>query len=93
MAHFQPVQPAHNTAENRKAPVQLPSDLAATRYVLVHRDGHIPPLTPLYDGPYLVLQRSLRTFRIQVGRRQETVSTQRLKAVADDPGTEPAQPR
>ena len=93
MAHFQPVQPAHNTAENRKAPVQLPSDLAATRYVLVRRDGHIPPLTPLYDGPYLVLQRSLRTFRIQVGRRQETVSTQRLKAVADDPGTEPAQPR
>jgi len=34
----------------------------------------------LYDGPYLVLERSLHFFKIQLGTRTDTVSTHRLKA-------------
>ena len=39
-----------------------------------------PPLSPLYDGPYLVLERSIHYFKIQLGTRTDTVSTHRLKA-------------
>ena len=53
--------------------------------MLVRRDGHVLPLEPLYDGPYKVLQRSLRTFRLQIGNKQDTVSTSRLKAVQEYP--------
>ena len=93
MTGFKPVQPAHNTAEGARAPTQLPADLATATHVLVRRDGHVPPLAPLYDGPYLVLKRSLRTFRLQIGNKQDTVSTSRLKAALTAPGVQPAQPR
>jgi len=92
MAGFQPVKPAHNIASGARAPTQLPAALLSATYVLVRRDGHVPPLTPLYDGPYKVLQRSLRTFRLQIGNKQDTVSTSRLKAVQDAPDVQPAEP-
>jgi hypothetical protein len=60
---------------NTPAPLQLPEDLLLTRHVLVWKDGHVPPLTAAYDGPYLVLEGSLRTFKLQIGNRQEKVST------------------
>ena len=48
--------------------------------------GHVAPLAPLYEGPYKVLARSLKTIQIQVGKRVEMVSVQRLKPAftADD---------
>ncbi len=58
MTCFQPVKPAHNTASGARAPIQLTAALASATHVLVRRDGHVPPLAPLYDGPYKVLQRS-----------------------------------
>ena len=44
------------------------------------------PATNLYEGPYKVLARSLKTFQLQVGKRVEVVSVQRLKPAftADD---------
>jgi hypothetical protein len=47
----------------------LPVDLLRAEAVLVHRDGHVPPLAPLYDGPYRVLTRSRDFFRLQMGDR------------------------
>ena len=41
--------------------------------------GRAPPLSPLYDSPYAVLQRSLPHFRLQLGDREDNVSTSRLK--------------
>ena len=41
----------HNTAEGRTAPAELPAALLTAPYVLVRRDGHVPPLELLYDGP------------------------------------------
>ncbi len=71
----------HNTA----GPTELPEELLLARHVLVRRDAAAPPLTAAYDGPYLVLERSLRSFKLQIGNREEVVSTLRLK-----PCTSPA---
>ncbi len=38
--------------------------------------GHMPPLAALYDGPYTVLQRSLRHFKLQMGNREEPHNVQ-----------------
>ena len=37
------------------------------------------PLAPLYVGPYEVLERADKYFRLAVGGREETVSLDRLK--------------
>jgi hypothetical protein len=44
--------------------------------VRVRHCGHVPPL---YDGPYAVTKRSLRSFRLQMGGKEHSVSTSRLK--------------
>ena len=77
---------------NRPGPLKLPEELMLTRYVLVRRDGAQPPLSPMYDGPYLVLERSLRFFKLQVGTKQDTVSTLRLKPCRSPPDVQPAVP-
>jgi len=74
------------------AAADLPPALWAAEMVLVRRDGYKPPLSPLYAGPYKVLSRSLRSFKIQLGDRQETVSTSRLKAAVTQAGTGAASP-
>ena len=57
--------------------------LRAADCVLVHRDGHMPPLSPLYDRPYTVLQRAPQFITIHMGDREENVHVQRLKPFAD----------
>ena len=46
----------HNIAAARRPPPQLPDDLARAPTVFVKRDGQLPPLQPLYDGPYTVIR-------------------------------------
>jgi hypothetical protein len=74
------------------APQQLPEELLLTKHVLVRKDGHVPPLAAAYDGPYLVLERSLRFFKLQVGGRVDTFSTLRLKPCRSPPDVQVAQP-
>jgi hypothetical protein len=78
----------HSTA----APQQLPEDLLLAKQVLVRRDGHIPPLAAAYDGPFLVLERSLQFFKLQVGDKVDTFSTLRLKPCRSPPDVQVAQP-
>ncbi len=80
------------THHNTPAPLQLPEELLLARHVLIRRDGHAPPLAATYDGPYLVLERSLRFFKLQIGDRQERVSTLRLKPCFSPPDVQVAQP-
>ena len=68
-----------NTTANRIPAAVLLQLLLDTSQVLVHQDGHMPLLAPLYNNPYAVLWRSLRTFTILMGDRKEVVSTSRLK--------------
>ena len=68
-----------NTAANQIPATVLPQPLLEASHVLVRRDGHVPPLVLLYNGPYTVLRRSLRTFTILMGDREEVVYTSHLK--------------
>jgi Integrase core domain len=81
----------HNVARAQQAPEDLTADLLRAEAVLVRRDGHVPPLAPLYNGPYCVLTRSRDFFRLQMGGRTDTVSTSRLKPCLD-PAAAPAAP-
>jgi hypothetical protein len=82
----------HNTAAAHRPPQQLPDDLACAPTVFVRRDGHVPPLQPLYDGPYTVIRRSLHHFTLHIGDKVDKVSTLRLKPYTD-PTALPALPR
>ncbi len=81
-----------NTAAARRPPPQLPNDLARAPTVFVRRDGHVPPLQPLYDGPYTVIRPSLPHFTRRIGDKEDKVSTLRLKPCTD-PTAPPALPR
>ncbi len=63
------------------------------RFVLVHRDGTQTPLTPLYDGPYRVLERSNHIFRLQIGDRTDNVSTAANTPADTVPATPPRRGR
>ncbi len=60
--------------------------------MFVRRDGHVPPLQPLYDGPYTVIRRSLHHFTLRIGDKEDKVSTLQLKPCTD-PTVPPTQPR
>jgi hypothetical protein len=55
----------------------------------MRRGSNLPPLVLLYAGPYAVLERGEKVFRLQVGDREEAVSVDRLKPHT---GAEPVQP-
>ncbi len=82
----------HNTAAARRPPPDLPDALTRATSVFIRRDGHMPPLQPLYDGPYTVLRRSLHYFTLQIGDKTDKVFTLRLKPCNDHTAA-PAQPR
>ena len=72
---FAPPPPVHAQVP----PSRVDRQLQDASHVFVRRDGHVPPLQPLYHGPYLVLQRSEKSFVLQVGARTDNVSVDRLK--------------
>ncbi len=80
------------THHSTPAPQQLPEELLLAKHVLVRRDGHTIPLSAAYDGPFLVLERSLRYFKLQVGNKTDTFSTLRLKPCRSPPDVQVAQP-
>ncbi|MFN9945023.1 MAG: hypothetical protein ACK56I_36700, partial [bacterium] len=63
-----------------------------TRFVLVRRDAVQPPLSPLYDGPFLVLERSHHYIKVQIGTKTETISNHRLKPCHTPEDVQPAEP-
>jgi len=89
LAGRSPRQTSHHTTP---APTALPEDLLLARFVLVRRDAVQPPLSPLYDGPFLVLERSLHFFKVQIGTRAETISTHRLKPCHTPENVQAAEP-
>ncbi len=67
----------------------LPAALAACTSVYIRRGGALSPFAQLYAGPYSVLERGEKVFRLQVGDREEVVSVDRPKPHT---GAEPVQP-
>jgi hypothetical protein len=56
-----------------------PPALLSAAFVYIRKGSTVPPLSPLYSGPYRVLASGPKVFRLQVGEREETVSIDRLK--------------
>jgi hypothetical protein len=77
--------PSPTSHHSKPAPEAFPKDLLLARHILVRRDGATPSLTPIYDGPYLVLERSLQFFKLQIGNKTNNVSTLRSKAFKSPP--------
>ncbi|BHF82126.1 hypothetical protein SprV_0802526300 [Sparganum proliferum] len=75
------------------SPSHLEKDLATCSHVYLRCDPVRRPLEPPYDGPFRVISRGTKNFRIQRGTREEVVSVDRLKAaVSDTPPDEPCGP-
>ncbi len=86
--------PRHNSST--LLPNELPAKPLSAPLVWVRCGGVIPPLQPLYDGPYAVLCCGPCSFTIQIGSRGEIIAVSHLKActVADaKPGSPHCQGR
>jgi hypothetical protein len=89
LAGRSPLPTSHHTTPS---PTALPEELLLSRFVLVRHDAVQPPLSLPYDGPFLVLERLLHFFKLQVGSRIETVSTHRLKPCHTPEDAQAAEP-
>ena len=58
---------------------EVPKELREVSHVYIRRGAVGPPLTPCYSGPYTVLERGPKFFRLQVGKLEEVVAADRLK--------------
>ena len=87
VGRFRPQQTTHHSAP-RPPGLQLPQN---TKFVFIRRDGHKPPLSPAYDGPFKVIAQSDKTVTIERGRETDVVSVDRCKAAQLEEGV-PVQP-
>ena len=74
------------------SPVQLLSALLTAKYVFVREDAVTSSLAPRYRGPYLVIDRQSKYFRLHIGSKQDVVSLDRLKPVFSDAPVTPTLP-
>ena len=81
-----PTRPLPATA----AAQDLPPPLQTASHVYILRGGVLPALAARYRGPYLVLERAAKAFKLAVGAQQEWVSVDRLKPHV---GAGPVQPQ
>jgi hypothetical protein len=60
-------------------PEAPPAALASADMVYVRRGAAAGPLAPQYTGPFAVIEKRPKFFRLQVGDREEAVTVDRLK--------------
>lgn len=60
-------------------PFYVPSSLETAEYVFLRQDAVQRPLDPPYAGPYKVIKRGKKTFKIAIQSREATVTIDRLK--------------
>ena len=75
ISHFKPVAPRLNTRN-----IHLANVISLCEYVFVRDDSYRTPLTAPYKGPFKVLKRSDKAFKIQMtSGKTDWVSIDRLK--------------
>ena len=57
----------------------VPAELKSSDYVFIRKNAHKPPLSNPYRGPYRVLARTDKSYRIQLDYREDWISIDRLK--------------
>ena len=91
MAELRPTPTAHHQPTEPR-PARIPEQLRTCPMVFIRRDGHRSPLSACYDGPYRVLAREDKVFRLRLGDREDTVAIDRLKPATLEQDAAPAQP-
>ena len=66
-----------------------PPHLAKADFVYVRVGGQQRPLAAPYAGPFLVVEKGAKVFKVQIGLNVEVISVDRLKAHT---GSSPVQP-
>ena len=61
------------------SPLSISTHLKEARFVYVRRGGNVPPLAPVYSGPYRVQHAGPKVFVLEVGPNLEKVTVDRLK--------------
>lgn len=70
----------------------LQTDLSNCSHVFVRNDTVLAPLQQPYDGPYKVIKRYEKFFKIQINEKTKNISVDRLKAAFVDVNIEPKSP-
>ncbi|KAL1448544.1 hypothetical protein WDU94_003598 [Cyamophila willieti] len=68
---------AHHS--NNQSRSYIPPDLRTCSYVFVRNDAVKPPLQPPYNGPYRVLERTDKVFKLLINDKESSISIDRLK--------------
>jgi hypothetical protein len=71
--------PANQPLTYAEVTAKLAAALMEASHVNIRCGGAIPPLAPHYTGPYRVLARQGKFFKLEIGGCQETVSVDCLK--------------
>ena len=87
------LQPVPTSSHCKAAAKHVPEVLQKCPMVWIRRDGYRHPLTPQYQGPFLVVERHPKFLKIQLGEKQDKITIDRLKPATVPEGTEPARPR
>ena len=75
--------PCHKTYEDRTSHFK-PAALDSCKHVFIRQDAHRQPLTRPYRGPYQVLERNKKAYKLLVHGREDWVSIDRLKPAHTD---------
>jgi len=79
MQHFAAtLRPSPTRVEQHK-PVYMPRELQTCSHIFVRQDPIKPNLTPVYSGPYLVVSRTDKTFRVLNNDRVTSVAINNVK--------------
>ena len=70
--------------DKKKSRTRVPDDLWTAKRILVRADKVQPSLAPKYTGPYRVLHRLRKCFRVQLDNKTDTVSNDRLRPFYED---------
>jgi cleavage and polyadenylation specificity factor subunit 1 len=76
----------------KEAPTEPPSQLVDAEMVYVRKGGQLPPLEQPYSGPYKVVEKGPKFFRLDIGGKQTAVSVDRLKPHTGTAAATPAAP-
>ncbi|KAL4088886.1 hypothetical protein QTP88_023970 [Uroleucon formosanum] len=82
------LRPTPGTNHDSSRRVFVPTKLDTVSHVFVRVDAHHTPLQPRYEGPYAVLERRDKDFKLQLSSRTAWISVDRLKptfVLRDDP--------
>lgn len=86
MKSLRPTQTSHHVKEKRTF---IQKELQTCTHVFVRNDTVRKPFQQPYDGPYLVLKRTNKYFKLQIRNKQTNISIDRIKAahIAEEPNS------